>query len=140
MPVRHFLRMQPGALQGFLPACNGMRLISRLPRALFTAGTGEVPEEPSDEPVCDWVSVSAAARRLAATAVRGSGYFRMTTTAALVQADAVHRSAAAGELPRGVPRAGAGAAGGRYGPTQNASSTGDGEPSGRVSRSPPETC
>jgi NAD(P)-dependent dehydrogenase (short-subunit alcohol dehydrogenase family) len=91
-PLRHFLTMQPRPLQGFLSALNGARLISLLPAAMFTAGTGKVPAELSDEPICEWVAVLAEdGRRLAARTIEGKGYYRMTAAATLTFAAALSR-------------------------------------------------
>lgn len=87
--IRHYLCMQPRALHGMLLALNATRLISLLPRASFTAGTGKVPAELSDEGVCEWVAVSRGGQRLAARTLEGRGYYRMTAAATVALADAL---------------------------------------------------
>ena len=73
VPLRHYLCMQPRALQGMLLALNRARLIGLMPTASFTAGTRKVPPELSDEPICEWVAVSRGGKRLAAQTLAGQG-------------------------------------------------------------------
>jgi NAD(P)-dependent dehydrogenase (short-subunit alcohol dehydrogenase family) len=88
-PVRHYLCMQPGALNGLARALNAARIISALPRASFTAGSKKLPDELSEERICEWVAVSRNATRLASQALEGSGYYRMTIAATLTFAEAL---------------------------------------------------
>lgn len=92
VPVRSYLLMQPRPLHGLLLALNAARLISRLPTASFTAGTGKIPDEPSEEPICEWVAVGKDGKRLAAQTIEGSGYYRMTAAATLALAEALTAS------------------------------------------------
>jgi hypothetical protein len=102
VPLRHYLCMQPRALQRTLLALNGARLISLLPSASFTAGTGKVPAEPSDEQICEWVAVGSGGQPLAARTLEGRGYYRMTAAATLAFADALVASQAANNGKRGL--------------------------------------
>jgi hypothetical protein len=87
--IRHYLCMLPRPLHGILLALNSARLISVLPTASFTAGTRKVPDELSDERICEWVAVSSDGERVAAQALEGEGYYRMTTAATVVFAEAL---------------------------------------------------
>jgi hypothetical protein len=89
VPIRHYLCMLPSPLNGMLLALNSARLISVLPAASFTAGAGNVPDELSDERICEWVAVSCDGERVATQTVEGEGYYRMTTAATVVFADAL---------------------------------------------------
>lgn len=89
IPLRHYICMQPSALQRMLLALNGVRLLSRMPRASFTAGAGRDGQSLSDEPVCDWVAVSREGERIAVRTVEGRGYYRLTAAATAVFADAL---------------------------------------------------
>ena len=89
VPIRHYLCMLPSALNGMLLALNSARLISVLPKASFTAGARKVPDELSDERICEWVAVSSNGERVAAQTVEGDGYYRMTTAATVVFANAL---------------------------------------------------
>jgi NAD-dependent epimerase/dehydratase family protein len=89
VPIRHYLCMQPRALQGVLSALNTARLISVLPTSMFTAGSRKVPAELSGERVCEWVAVSRGGERLASLTNEGEGYYRMTVAATLAFADAL---------------------------------------------------
>jgi hypothetical protein len=92
VPIRHYLCMLPRALNGMLLALNSARLISLLPTASFTAGTRKPPDELSEERICEWVAVSSDGKRLAAQSVAGEGYYRMTTAATVVFAEALVES------------------------------------------------
>jgi hypothetical protein len=81
--------MLPSPLNGMLLALNSARLISALPKASFTAGARKVPDELSDERICEWVAVSSTGERVAAQTVEGEGYYRMTAAATVVFADAL---------------------------------------------------
>jgi hypothetical protein len=89
VPIRHYLCMLPRPLNGMLLALNSARLISVLPKASFTAGTRKVPDQLSDERICEWVAVISDGERIAAQTVEGEGYYRMTTAATVVFADAL---------------------------------------------------
>jgi NAD(P)-dependent dehydrogenase (short-subunit alcohol dehydrogenase family) len=89
VPLRHYLCMQPRALQSMLLTLNGARLIGLMPKASFTAGTRKVPSELTDEPICEWVAVSRGSERLAAQTLAGRGYYRITATATLAFAEAL---------------------------------------------------
>lgn len=89
VPIRHYLCMLPRPLNGILLALNSARLISVLPAASFTAGAGKVPDELSDERICEWVAVNSDGERVAAQTVEGEGYYRMTTAATVVFAEAL---------------------------------------------------
>jgi hypothetical protein len=91
VPIRHYLCMLPSALNGMLLALNSARLISVLPKASFTAGARKVPDELSDERICEWVAVSSNGERVATQTVEGDGYYRMTTAATVVFANALVR-------------------------------------------------
>jgi hypothetical protein len=88
-PIRHFMCIEPRPLHATLLGLNAARLISLVPRASFTAGTRKVPEELSDEPICEWVGVSRNCERLATRTVEGRGYYRMTAAATEIFADAL---------------------------------------------------
>jgi NAD(P)-dependent dehydrogenase (short-subunit alcohol dehydrogenase family) len=92
-PIRHYLYMQPGALNSLMRALNAARIISALPRASFTAGSKKLPDELSEERICEWVAVSRNGTRLASQAIEGRGYYRMTLAATLVFAEALSRNA-----------------------------------------------
>lgn len=83
IPLRHYLAMQPRSLRALLGALNAAHLISLLPAATFTAGTGKVPDEPSTEPICEWVGVASGGEPLAARTIQGRGYYEMTANAML---------------------------------------------------------
>jgi hypothetical protein len=89
VPIRHYLCMLPRSLNGMLLALNSARLISVLPKASFTAGTRKVPDELSDERICEWVAVSSDGDRVAAQTIEGEGYYRMATVATVVFAEAL---------------------------------------------------
>jgi hypothetical protein len=89
VPIRHYLCMLPSPLNGMLLALNSARLISVLPAASFTTGAAKVPDELSDERICEWVAVSSDGERVATQTVEGAGYYRMTTAATVVFADAL---------------------------------------------------
>jgi hypothetical protein len=89
VPIRHYLCMLPSPLNGMLLALNSARLISVLPKASFTAGARKVPDELSDERICEWVAVSSNGERVATQTVEGDGYYRMTTAATVVFANAL---------------------------------------------------
>jgi hypothetical protein len=89
VPLRHYLCMQPRALQSMLLGLNGARLIGLMPRASFTAGARKVPSELSDEPICEWVAVKRGSERLAAQTLAGEGYYRITAVATLAFAEAL---------------------------------------------------
>jgi NAD(P)-dependent dehydrogenase (short-subunit alcohol dehydrogenase family) len=93
VPLRHFLCMQPSALQRLLLTLNRARLIGLMPAALFTTGSGAVPAELTEEPICEWVAVSRDGRRLAARTLGGRGYYRITSAATVAFADALLESA-----------------------------------------------
>jgi NAD(P)-dependent dehydrogenase (short-subunit alcohol dehydrogenase family) len=92
VPLRHYLCMQPRVLASALVALNGVRLLSLLPVAAFTAGIDKAPTDPTGEPVCDWVAVSAGGRRLGVRTVEGRGVYGMTAAATVAFADALVRS------------------------------------------------
>jgi NAD(P)-dependent dehydrogenase (short-subunit alcohol dehydrogenase family) len=92
-PVRHYLCMQPRALNGLVRALNAARIISALPRASFTAGRKKLPDKLSDERTCEWVAVSRKGTRLTSQAIEGRGYYRMTLAATLIFAEALSRNA-----------------------------------------------
>lgn len=94
VPIRSYLCMAPRPLHRFLLALNALRLIGFLPSASFAAGTAKVPSEPSEEPICEWVSVFADGRRLGGCTLEGSGYYRMTAAATHVFAEALSTSPA----------------------------------------------
>jgi NAD(P)-dependent dehydrogenase (short-subunit alcohol dehydrogenase family) len=100
--IRHYLCMQPRALNGVLLTLNAARLISLLPRASFTAGAREMPAELSDEPICEWVAVNRAGQRLAARTLGGRGYYRMTAAATVAFAEALVESPGAARSTRGL--------------------------------------
>jgi hypothetical protein len=87
VPIRHYLCMLPSPLNGVLLALNAARLVSVLPKVSFTAGARKVPDELTDERICEWVAVSANGERIAAQTVEGEGYYRMTTAATVVFAE-----------------------------------------------------
>ena len=87
VPLRHYLCMQPRVLNGMLLALNSARLIALMPKALFTAGTYTPPSETTDEPICEWVAVNHADRRLATRSISGRGYYRMTSAATVAFAE-----------------------------------------------------
>lgn len=87
--THYCLLMQPPPLQGLLLALNALRLVSLLPRAMLTAGTGKVPDAPSTERVCDWVAVTHAGNRLATRTIEGNGYYAMTAAATVTFAEAL---------------------------------------------------
>jgi hypothetical protein len=89
MPIRHYVCMLPRPLNGTLLVLNAARLISFLPRASFTAGARSVPDQLSEERICEWVAVSADGERVAAQFVEGEGYYRMTVSATLVFTEAI---------------------------------------------------
>ena len=89
VPIRHYLCMQPKGLHAALRALNSARLMSILPAASFTAGAGKVADEPSAEPICEWVGVARDGQRLAACTLQGRGYYRMTSAATLAFAEAL---------------------------------------------------
>lgn len=89
VPLRHYLSMQPRVLQASLLALNATRLISLLPAAAFTAGTGKVPSEPSDEPICEHVAVHRGGRQVGSRTIEGRGYYRMASAAILSLAEAL---------------------------------------------------
>jgi hypothetical protein len=89
VPIRHYLCMLPSLLNGMLLALNSARLISFLPAASFTAGARRVPDELSEERICEWVAVKTDGERIAAQTVEGEGYYRMTTAATVVFAAAL---------------------------------------------------
>jgi hypothetical protein len=89
VPLRHYLCMQPPALQRMLLGLNGARLIGLMPKASFTAGTRKVPSDLSDEPICEWIAVSRGGKPLAAQTLAGKGYYRITAVATVVFADAI---------------------------------------------------
>jgi NAD(P)-dependent dehydrogenase (short-subunit alcohol dehydrogenase family) len=92
VPLRHYLCMQPRALNRMLLALNGARLIALMPRASFTAGTRKPPSQATEEPICEWVAVSRGGRRLATRTISGQGYYRMTSAATCVFAEVLSRS------------------------------------------------
>jgi len=85
--------MQPGALNIMVRALNAARIISALPKALFTAGSKTLPDKLSEEQICEWVAVSRNGTRLASQAIEGRGYYRMTAAATLIFAEALSRHA-----------------------------------------------
>jgi short subunit dehydrogenase-like uncharacterized protein len=93
VPVRHYLCMQPRVLHGLVRVLDAARIISALPRASFTAGAKRLPDELSEERICEWVAVSRNGERLASRVVDGRGYYCMTVAATLVFAEALSRNA-----------------------------------------------
>jgi hypothetical protein len=89
VPLRHYLCLQPRALQRALLALNGVRLIGLMPTVSFTAGARKVPSELSDEPICEWVAVSEGGERVAARTLAGKGYYRITASATLAFGEAL---------------------------------------------------
>lgn len=87
--LRHYLTMQPKPLRALLGALNAARLISFLPASTFTAGTGKVPAEASEEPICEWVGVAREGEVLAELTVQGEGYYTMTANAIITFAEAL---------------------------------------------------
>lgn len=102
VPICHYICMEPRRLHGTLLALNKARLISLIPKFAFTAGTGTVPSEPSDELICEWVAVSRGGERLAMRTVAGRGYYRMTAAATLAFAEALMRRDAPGRPAVGL--------------------------------------
>jgi hypothetical protein len=94
--------MEPRALNSLVRALNAARIISALPRASFTAGGKALPDELSEERICEWVAVSRDGARLASRAVEGRGYYRMTVAATLVFAEALSRQASRPKGVRGI--------------------------------------
>jgi len=92
VPIRHYLCMQPRALHSALRVLNAARLISALPRASFTAGAKRLPDELSEERICEWVAVSKNGERVASQTLEGHGYYRMTLAATLVFAESLSRN------------------------------------------------
>jgi hypothetical protein len=92
VPVHSYILMQPRPLHSLLLALNAARLISRLPTASFTAGTAKIPDEPSEEPVCELVAVGNDGNRLAVRTIEGKGYYRMTAAATLAFGEALFSS------------------------------------------------
>jgi hypothetical protein len=85
--ARHlYLRFEPRPLSGLLRALNGLRLLSRLPQAAFTLGSGKAPEELSAQPTYHWVLVRREGEPLASAFVRGNGDYRSTVSAMVVLA------------------------------------------------------
>lgn len=89
VPLRHYLCMQPRALQGMLLGLNSMRLLGLMPTGMFTAGARKVPSELSDESICEWVAVSRGGQCLAAHTVGGRGYYRLTAAATVLFGEAL---------------------------------------------------
>ncbi len=101
-PVRHYLCMRPRALQGLLLALNGAHLMSLLPSATFTAGASKASAEPSDERICECVTVGRGGQRLGARTIEGRGYYRMTADATLVFAEALPTLSPTDDARRGL--------------------------------------
>jgi NAD(P)-dependent dehydrogenase (short-subunit alcohol dehydrogenase family) len=93
VPVRHYLCLQPRALNSLVRALDAARIISALPRASFTAGSKKLPNELSEERVCEWVAIERDGTRLTSSTIEGEGYYRMTLAATLIFADALSRQA-----------------------------------------------
>ena len=104
VPLRHYICMQPRPLHGILLALNSVRLIGVMPTASFTAGKRKVPSQLSEEPICEWVSVSRDGRPLAVQTLEGQGYYRMTVAATLAFAETLVESHGSGHGKRGLHR------------------------------------
>jgi NAD(P)-dependent dehydrogenase (short-subunit alcohol dehydrogenase family) len=89
VPLRHYLCMQPRALQRMLLGLNSVRVIGLMPKVSFTAGARKVPSAPSDEPICEWIAISRGGTRLAAQTLAGKGYYRMTAAATVAFGEAL---------------------------------------------------
>jgi hypothetical protein len=88
--ARHFyLRFEPRPLSGFLRALNGLRLLSRLPQAAFTAGSSKTPDELSAQLTYQWATVRRNGEPLESAFVRGNGDYQSTVNATVVLAGAL---------------------------------------------------
>src|SRR4051794_24973259 len=87
------------ALQALFRGMNSLGMVSGVPRFTFVAGRGRVPNEPTSEPIAEWVAVRRGGERLAARTVEGHGDYRMTAISTVVFAEALLKLRA-GEAPR----------------------------------------
>jgi hypothetical protein len=87
--VRLGVYFRERSLQALFRSLNALRVISGTPRMAFVAGRGEVPREPTTEPIAEWVAVNRAGERLAARIVRGNGDYRMTAASTVVFGEAM---------------------------------------------------
>jgi hypothetical protein len=79
---------EPGLHRGLLLA-NRLGLLRTIPRRAFVGRRQPRPEELSREPVCGWVAVLGAGRRLATLVAEGEGDYRTTVAATCVLAEAL---------------------------------------------------
>ena len=82
-----YFRERP--LQALFRGLNRLRLMAAIPRAAFVAGRRRVPDEPTSEPIADWVAVNQGGRRVAARTIQGGGDYRLTAASALVFGEAL---------------------------------------------------
>jgi hypothetical protein len=88
--ARHaYLRFEPRPLSGLLRTLNALRLLSRLPQAAFTVGSGKTPKDLSAQLTYHWAMVRRKGEPLASAFVRGNGDYRSTVSATVVLADAL---------------------------------------------------
>ena len=79
----------PRAFGGAMLALNVLHLLSRLPRAAWTAGRGKVPKELSSQRTMHWARVTRGGELLGARFVHARGDYRSTVAATTVYASAV---------------------------------------------------
>jgi hypothetical protein len=97
-----YICFSPRVFGGVLLALNHFRLLSRLPRAVFTSGRRRVPAKLTREPVCCWACLRRGDELLATGFVRAEGDYRGTVAATLVFAAALLPPPGGAPLRRGV--------------------------------------
>jgi hypothetical protein len=84
-----------------LLALNRVGAMRAIPRAAVVAGPTRVPDEPSREPVAEWVAVARNGARLGARAVVAKGDYLSTAAATVVLADSLIERRRNGAMPNG---------------------------------------
>jgi hypothetical protein len=87
--VRLGVYFRERSLQALFRALNATRLIAGTPRLTFVAGRGRIPDEPTREPIAEWLAVRHGGELLAARVIRGHGDYRMTAASTVVLGEAL---------------------------------------------------
>jgi uncharacterized protein YbjT (DUF2867 family) len=99
--VHYYACLSPTIFRATFLGLNSVRLLSKLPRAAFTAGRG-VPKRIPREPFCYWATLRRDGRVLGSRFLQGEGNYQGTVAATLVFAEALRPHASGPDARRGV--------------------------------------
>ena len=87
--VRLGVYFRERGLQALFRFLNALRLIGGTPRFVFVAGRARTPDEPTREPIAEWVAVRRGGELVASRMIRGHGDYRMTAASTVVLGEAL---------------------------------------------------